>query len=68
MNVIGEIEMPVKRWWRLLHETAAARRSACCATRLAQCWRYPGSSAVIGFEQWVIVSPTTAMKNASDAQ
>jgi hypothetical protein len=22
MNVIGEIEMPVKRWWRLLHETA----------------------------------------------
>ena len=21
MNVIGEIEMPVKRWWRLLHET-----------------------------------------------
>ena len=21
MNDIGEIEMPVKRWWRLLHET-----------------------------------------------
>ena len=21
MNVIGQIEMPVKRWWRLLHET-----------------------------------------------
>ena len=21
MNIIGEIEMPVKRWWRLLHET-----------------------------------------------
>jgi len=23
MNVIGEIVMPVKRWWRLLHDTAS---------------------------------------------
>ena len=22
MNIIGEIVMPVKRWWRLLHKTA----------------------------------------------
>ena len=22
MNIIGEIGMPVKRWWRLLHKTA----------------------------------------------
>jgi len=27
MNVIGEIEMPVKRWWRLLHETEYQGRS-----------------------------------------
>ena len=29
MNFLGEIAMPVKRWWRLLHETAKMRRSHC---------------------------------------
>ena len=47
MNAIGEIEMPVKRWWRLLHETGwstVARAAISCFSVSNLAWSMGRSS------------------------
>ena len=41
MNVIGEIVMPVKRWWRLLQKTALfLGNPTCLPEAVAAAWRH----------------------------
>lgn len=80
MNIIGEIVMPVKRWWRLLHETGyftlpvhAAHDTGRCKPHLqGACFRQSWAALCvithIGPRQHTLQHPASAARAANESR
>jgi hypothetical protein len=60
MNILGEIEMPVKRWWRLLHKTGLIswyRDGADVQRLLPKLSTYLGHVHISGTQRYLTLTP-----------